>query len=96
MNTIPQVVCSVIPRHMLGRVAEQTTIEGGRNARAALERRGRCWGEIHRGAKPVLVLIRKFPVVPVKWAAALDFLIRGLDALSALDIPVAFKAGKDL
>jgi hypothetical protein len=25
MNTIPQVVCRVIPPHMLGRVAAQTT-----------------------------------------------------------------------
>ena len=52
--------------------------------------------KIYRGVKPVLVLIRQFPVVPAKWAAAIDFLMRGLDALSALDVPVAFKAGKDL
>ena len=37
MNTIPQVVCYVIPRHMLGRVAEQTTVKGSGNARATLE-----------------------------------------------------------
>jgi Zn-dependent metalloprotease len=37
MNTIPQVVCGVIPHHMLKRVAAQTTIEASENARATLE-----------------------------------------------------------
>jgi hypothetical protein len=52
--------------------------------------------KIYRGARPALVLIRKLPLVPATWSATIDFLVRGLDALSALDIPVAFKAGKDI
>ncbi|HEX6096913.1 MAG TPA: hypothetical protein VF432_11360 [Thermoanaerobaculia bacterium] len=37
MNTIPHVVCGVIPFHILERVAGQTTIEASANARATLE-----------------------------------------------------------
>ena len=37
MQTIPHVVCGVIPPHILTRVAEQTTVEASGNARATLE-----------------------------------------------------------
>jgi Zn-dependent metalloprotease len=37
MNTIPQVLCGVIPPHILGRVAEQRGVEAGEHARATIE-----------------------------------------------------------
>jgi Thermolysin metallopeptidase, catalytic domain len=51
MNTLPHVVCGVIPPHMLKRVAGQTTIEASENARATLEH----MRELATGRAPTLL-----------------------------------------
>lgn len=45
-NTLPQVVCGVIPHHMLERVARQRDVEASGNARATLEHMRQLAGSV--------------------------------------------------
>ena len=52
--------------------------------------------KVYRGVRPLFTVIAKLPLLPPTWGAVLEMFIRALDAVAAVDVTTAFKAGKDL
>ena len=52
--------------------------------------------KVFRGIKPLLTVVSALPILPSTWRSGIVVFIQALDSLAAIDVTVAFKAGKDL